>query len=92
MAEETEATTPTAEGQDEPMTQLEAAATYLQKNTRPILAVVAYGVLAYLEYLDVHGVAVGLPAWYSEAFVALSFVMCGGWEVLRELWKRKTGQ
>ena len=76
---------------EEPCNAIDIAASYLQKNTRPLLAAAAYIALCVLAYMSITGRAQGLPGWFNEAFVVLSIGMCGGWEIVRELWKRKTG-
>jgi hypothetical protein len=63
--------------------------TATQRNTRPRLALMAYGFLGALAVLGALGMAPGLPSWYLEAFTLGSMVHVLGWDVVREVWKRK---
>ena len=56
---------------------------------RPLLSLAGYAALTVLAFMAARGAAPGLPSWYMEAYVLGAMVHILGWDVVREVEKRR---
>ncbi len=56
---------------------------------RPLLSIAGYLALTALAFMYARNAAPGLPSWFIEAYVLGTMVHILGWDVVRELEKRK---
>jgi len=56
---------------------------------RPALSIIGYLMMSALAVMQARGLAPGLPEWFIEAYVAGTFVHVLGWDVVREIEKRR---
>ena len=56
---------------------------------RPLIALIAFCVLSYLAVMRAQGSCMDLPPWFLDAYLFGCMVDVLGWQVVRELEKRK---
>lgn len=56
---------------------------------RPLLSLAGYAALTALAFMTARGAAPGAPEWFMDAYILGTMVHILGWDVVRELEKRR---